>query len=58
MLILKGKQEVKENGWGGQKKWKKWKKDNYYEQRKNVKDEKRSGIVEEHNGRREEMLRC
>lgn len=26
--------------------------------RKNVKDEKRSGIVEEHNGRREEMLRC
>ena len=55
MLILKGKQEVKENGWGGQKKWKR---DNYYEQRKNVKDEKRSGIVEEHNGRREEMLRC
>ena len=37
MLILKGKQEVKENGWGGQKKWKR---DNYYEQRKNVKDEK------------------
>ena len=25
---------------------------------KNVKDEKRSGIVEEHNGRREEMLEC
>ena len=55
MLILKGKQEVKENGWGGQKKWKR---DNYYEQRKNVKDEKRSVIVEEHNGRREEMLKC
>ena len=25
---------------------------------KNVKDENRSGIVEEHNGRREEMLKC
>ena len=25
---------------------------------KNVKDEKRSGIVEEHDGRREEMLKC